>query len=1225
MDISDKNESKDIPFYLSEELTPEIWKAAKNGTLVLFIGAGISRLLGYPSWDDFAVKAVDALSNLNYAEKEHLKKISNKKKLLSLVTMVAENEKIEIDWKSILNGWKNSTIYKNLNKLEVTKITTNYEHLLEPTNGTRVISKDVIRPGIQDKTGTVIHLHGSQDDPNEMVLSTEHYFKHYEKRNIKEFLEDLFQKNTVLFLGYGLEEPEILEHIFRNNASSQKHFILEGFFKEQKSFFKIQQDYFAKHYNITLLPFELDQVGYEYQEKIIGNWPDLLKLKPYLVTTSWDEVKTICTTEFESNEERESQRGRFLFRLKDNEFLQREFIAQNPDISWFDLIMSADYDFYNHTNAPLEGVVKGDYITFPHWYMMDFFVNNAQLLSDPRYENVAVKVKEIITTVSKINTTEKENWRIWWQFARIVLHFPPSIIDESILSSIKRWLNSKYDYSVIGSEILKLVLRLIQYDETEYLALRILFVIIKQLEDGTEESSRSQTDDYYIREFFDQLTSDEMAGKVSQNVLLKLSEDLGQQLKKAVSIYYDIEDIISWDRRMPGNVITYILKICKNLNAVSCTSLAKYLFELNSSIPTLIAFKIAKIYPIEYESIEEHVLKVDLFDRKVIIDAQRFMKERLGEFHSEFIQKIVDIIRSYPEDAPPNGSTTEVVKHQKRSWYLVIGLYDEDVMEEGKKLSQELKYDDYSLSFLEKDKITTGFVAPVSPEYDTPLSEFGTEELIEYINSFVDDRQDFLSDKKKGLANDFAALICSDIHRLDDIKYLNVTSYFQRTVFSNLRKQFNDSGVSYPVKWWETVLTYCKLWTEHNTDYSYKSNSENDPYWILNEIAQLIGDGVRKDATAFDLTLLKKASEIILTIIENIEISEYSIETDPVFKSINSPRGNALITLVLIALRDTRTQKENHSEIWQKYEVHFSHLLSNKSDYEAIGVLIRYFPNMYWLNKKWTLENLLPFFNSGDEIAKSTAIQSFAYNNAMYPEVHKAFLSGNIYLYAFKNLQKTLSSKFIQFRIYSFFSDDEKEEEIIPFFKDALEHDTLEMIDAITSYFQIQPQNRGNITSKFKENAVRVWKLITLYIDREKKALLSHFIPLFWCIDILDDEWVEFLKESLVDPALANNGYGLLLYLEEQSGTYPKAVFNLWRYTVEKCDLAYPEKSIKAILKIFIECIDITSREIEEVLDVYVNKHKNPLPLRWYHEIIDELDEKNEEDETDDQKGEDDA
>ena len=53
----------------------------------------------------------------------------------------------------------------------------------------------------------MVHIHGCVDDPDSMVITTRttvHSFPH----KCMDFLRHLFEKKTVLFLGYGLEEIE---------------------------------------------------------------------------------------------------------------------------------------------------------------------------------------------------------------------------------------------------------------------------------------------------------------------------------------------------------------------------------------------------------------------------------------------------------------------------------------------------------------------------------------------------------------------------------------------------------------------------------------------------------------------------------------------------------------------------------------------------------------------------------------------------------------------------------------------------------------------------------------------------------------------------------------------------------------------------------------------------------------------------------------------------------
>ena len=44
------------------DIPPEIEQAALSGNLVIFVGAGVSKLAGAPSWDEFATKTLEDLA-----------------------------------------------------------------------------------------------------------------------------------------------------------------------------------------------------------------------------------------------------------------------------------------------------------------------------------------------------------------------------------------------------------------------------------------------------------------------------------------------------------------------------------------------------------------------------------------------------------------------------------------------------------------------------------------------------------------------------------------------------------------------------------------------------------------------------------------------------------------------------------------------------------------------------------------------------------------------------------------------------------------------------------------------------------------------------------------------------------------------------------------------------------------------------------------------------------
>ncbi len=109
-----------------------------------------------------------------------------------------------------------------------------------------------------------------------MIVTTKDYLEHYDHENVQEFLGDLFEKKTILFLGYGLEEAEVLEHILRRGAvkptRDRRRFALQGFFLSQKPLYENLHTYYEKSFGVHLLGFVRDHENYKRLEAIIKTW-----------------------------------------------------------------------------------------------------------------------------------------------------------------------------------------------------------------------------------------------------------------------------------------------------------------------------------------------------------------------------------------------------------------------------------------------------------------------------------------------------------------------------------------------------------------------------------------------------------------------------------------------------------------------------------------------------------------------------------------------------------------------------------------------------------------------------------------------------------------------------------------------------------------------------------------------------------------------------------------
>ena len=257
-------------------LPPSLKDAALRGTLIPFIGAGASRLAGCPDWAEFADKALGYFvhqGKITHGQLDQLRQ-QNPRVKLSIARSLQRKHDLPIEFETILyphgrnTNLKGRRLYEALCKLGKTFITTNYDDWLDITIGappltvssgdgartptigqksTVIYRVEELTPDNLERPNTVFHIHGSALDPTSMILTTQDYVRHYAndqraqgpegENRLLSFLGFLFSQKNVLFVGYGLQELEILEYVIvkarlmaEPGKTEMRHFLLQGFF-----------------------------------------------------------------------------------------------------------------------------------------------------------------------------------------------------------------------------------------------------------------------------------------------------------------------------------------------------------------------------------------------------------------------------------------------------------------------------------------------------------------------------------------------------------------------------------------------------------------------------------------------------------------------------------------------------------------------------------------------------------------------------------------------------------------------------------------------------------------------------------------------------------------------------------------------------------------------------------------------------------------------------------
>jgi hypothetical protein len=314
------------------EVPAGLREAAQLTKLIPFVGAGASKLAGCPDWNEFADEALRVFvehGKFSHAQLDQVKALSPRVRLSIALALQAEHH-IQIDFRRILQRKERTEhamgcrLYSYLSKLGKTFVTTNYdewldEEIVAPTTDVRgeaggsadvaprartvYFKPEDLTAANLNRQDVVIHLHGSVKYSDGMILTTPHYVQHYandrksQENIVLTFLEDLFRDKTVLFIGYGLAELEILEYLIvktrtRDRGVQPRHFLLQGFYSHERELMVSMRSYY-RECGIGLVPFLRDQGGWEQLINVLESWSKAVPASAPLVSQQLKEMEAL--------------------------------------------------------------------------------------------------------------------------------------------------------------------------------------------------------------------------------------------------------------------------------------------------------------------------------------------------------------------------------------------------------------------------------------------------------------------------------------------------------------------------------------------------------------------------------------------------------------------------------------------------------------------------------------------------------------------------------------------------------------------------------------------------------------------------------------------------------------------------------------------------------------------------------------------------------------------
>ena len=259
-----KTEEKKLVQIIAEELQ-------KKDT-ILYIGSGVSCWSGLPSWGKLLADLSSYVSEQGYSNEHINKAISNGKFLyaasLCKKQLTAQEYACFLKKEMGNESIQPSILHEAIVQLGCNNyVTTNYDKLLEKALHLKGIEIQVISnknlvelPMINrwDASNYILKSHGDIDDIDSIVLTREDYSKLYQDTcNISQTLKTLFLTRTVIFVGFGLSDPDFdyIRDCITNTYGCQQivHYaIMPDMEVDEKRYWKEQ-------YGIKVLSYQTDK------------------------------------------------------------------------------------------------------------------------------------------------------------------------------------------------------------------------------------------------------------------------------------------------------------------------------------------------------------------------------------------------------------------------------------------------------------------------------------------------------------------------------------------------------------------------------------------------------------------------------------------------------------------------------------------------------------------------------------------------------------------------------------------------------------------------------------------------------------------------------------------------------------------------------------------------------------------------------------------------------
>jgi hypothetical protein len=908
-------------------------------------------------------------------------------------------------------------------------------------------------------------------------------------------------------------------------------------------------------------------------------------------------------------------------RAKRNPDLQPILFRKAVGVHWFSAFKGANF-LRPEDIPPPKSAKEVGYVNIPAWPITDYLVSTSPELLAPENEEYA---EEFLKFIRETTNFAKEhnygNYRVWWQFSKVICNIPPRLINPDDVALVDYWLDDPYERGLVAESLGEdWLISLLDRDDSHCraISLSLLTVLYKikivEKENGASNMKEAvlRYDSWHAKEITKklaprvgrvlELAAVKMFQKRLEEILLELNNDQWSSIRRrAIEDHVqnhpadDAEDIIIEGYR--DSLLAFIEKDTRAANDYIGQILLSQ-FETTRRIA---------IYAIDRRFQDLRGLLAQIILAQYFTDS--FRHELWHLLHNHYLQfsgdekrQVQDLIAGLLKVNEKGEQIEGATAYRRAVWLSAIKEFGDDLSGFYRRcvdvIGGEPEHPDFS------SYVTSGYVDHKSPISKDELLSLDIEELVRRLNSYQDPGG-FGEVGLEGLVKALRRIVKEEPLRF----------YNQLHQFSNLDLPYVYEIIeAYSELWiekaqlpWEEIWGYLlaffddilkqeRFWSPENA--KQRTNFVANRYWIVSGIGRIIENGSASDDHAFSEKYLEQAKRILLITLEKEEGEEFKPDSDAVAVAINSPRGHCLEALIILTLRACRLENKQHGQhinTWSHFQPIYDIELTRTDtvEYEFVTLVSLYLSNFLYMSREWVLANLEKLFNGENYQKWLCAMQGYAHLNTVDEEIYKHLKEEGHFMRALddENIREKIRNKFVQNIAAAYLKGYERLEEGTSLIHQLIVRKKYTEIGHLIWFLWTLRKDGGE---KIRGKIFEIWPLILASIDtntQEGRKLASKLCDWTAFVDQINATNKSLILAVAPYADENHHSHDLLRSIARISKRQPLEAYEIWRRMLDGSKPTYPQEAIRTTFTNLLAQGADGVRKAKEITDQYLRCH----------------------------------